>query len=197
MIISSTLLQTSLNFRKSLGLHNRAYLVFGHGCTTINFNRIMIILRWFSSLLNTTRKVCLPPSLSISMAPRFIFSQLSATWASPSIRISLSSSMSPAPVKSAILNYVELILSVTTCHKMFSRHWSLLLSCPELITAILHSLAVLSSSFTNLKKFRTTLQGSSVELLSLIIYLPSFTLFTGFLLNKELNTNSFSLPLNL
>ena len=77
------------------------------------------------------------------------------------------------------------------------RHWSLLLSCPELITAILHSLAVLSSSFTNLKKFRTTLQGSSVELLSLIIYLPSFTLFTGFLLNIELNTNCFSLPLNL
>ena len=42
-----------------------------------------------------------------------------------------------------------------------------------------------------------SLQGSSVELLSLITYLPSFTLFTGFLLNKELNTNCFSLPLNL
>ena len=73
----------------------------------------------------------------------------------------------------------------------------LLLSCPELITAIPYSLAVLSSSFTNFKKFRTTLQGSSVELLSLITYLPSFTLFTGFLLNKELNTNCFSLPFNL
>ena len=47
------------------------------------------------------------------------------------------------------------------------------------------------------KKFRTMLQGSSVELLSLITYLPSFTLFTGFLLNKELNRNCFSLPLNL
>ena len=36
-----------------------------------------------------------------------------------------------------------------------------------------------------------------VELLNLIIYLPSFTLLTGFLLNKELNTNCFSLPINL
>ena len=128
---------------------------------------------------------------------RFIFLQLSAAWALPSTRISLFSNMSPAPVKSAILNCVESILSVTTCHKMLSRHWSLLLSCPESITAIPYSLAVLSSSFTNSKKFRTTLQGSSVELQSLITYLPSFTLFTGFLLNKELNTNCFSLPLNL
>ena len=48
-----------------------------------------------------------------------------------------------------------------------------------------------------LKKIRTMLQGSSVELLSSITYPPSFTLFTGFLLNKELNTNCFSLPLNL
>ena len=32
---------------------------------------------------------------------------------------------------------------------------------------------------------------------TLITYLLSFTLFTGFLLNKELNTNCFSLPLNL
>ena len=43
----------------------------------------------------------------------------------------------------------------------------------------------------------TSIQGSSVELLSLITYLPSFTLFTGFLLNKELNTNCFSLPVTL
>ena len=35
--------------------------------------------------------------------------------------------MSPVPVKSAILNSVESILSITTCHKMLSRHWSLLL----------------------------------------------------------------------
>ena len=61
----------------------------------------------------------------------------------------------------------------------------------------LYFVSVLSSSFTNFKKFRTMLQDSSVELLSLITYLPSFTLFTGFLLNKELNTNCFSLPLNL
>ena len=110
------------------------------------------------------------------MEPRFIFLHLSATWALPPTRISLFSNMSPAPVKSAISNCVESIPSVTTCHKMLSRHWFLLLSCPELITAIPYSLAVLSSSFTNFKKFRTMLRGSSVELLSLITYLPSFTL---------------------
>ena len=169
--------------------------MFRHGCTTINF--IWILIRWFSSLLNITRKACLSLSLSIWMEPRFIFPHLSATWALPSTRISLFSNMSAAPVKSAILNCVESILFVTTCHKMLSKHWFLLLSCPKLITAIPYSLAVLSSPFTNFKKFRTTLQGSSVELLSLIAYLPSFTLFTGFLLNKELNTNCFFLPLNL
>ena len=166
--------------------------MFRHGCTTINFNWILIRQRWFSSLLNTTRKACLSLSLSIWMEPRFIFLQLSATWASPSTRISHFSNMSPAPVKSAILNCVESILYVITCHKMLSRHWSLLFSCPESITAISYSLAVLSSSFTNFRKFRSTLQGSSVELPSLITYLPSFTLFTGFLLNKELNINCFS-----
>ena len=168
-----------------------------HGCTTINFNWILIRQISFSSLLNTTRKACLSLSLSTWMEPRFIFLQQSATWASPSSKISLFSNMSPAPVKSAIFNCVESILSVTTCHKMLSRHWSLLLSCPESITAIPYSLAVISSSFTNFKKFRTTLQDSSVELLSLITDLPSFTLFTGFLLNKELNKNCFSLPLTL
>ena len=178
---------------KSLGLHNRAHLMFRHGSTAINFIR----QRWFSSLLNTTRKVCLSLSLLIWMEPQFIFLQLSPTWVSPSTRISFFSNMSPTLVNSAILNCVESILSVTTCHKMLSRYWSLLLSCPESFTAILCLLAVLSSSFTNFKKFRTTLQGSSVKLLSLIIYLLSFTLFTGFLLNKELNTNCFSLPSNL
>ena len=34
--------------------------------------------------------------------------------------------MSPAPVKSAILNCVESILTVTACHKVLSRYWSLL-----------------------------------------------------------------------
>ena len=123
-----------------------------------------------------TRKACLSLSLSIWMEPPFSFLHLSATWALPSTRISLFSNMFPAPVKSAILNCVGSIPSVTTCHMMLSRHWFLLLSCPELITAISYSLAVLSSSFTNLKKFRTMLQDSSVELLSLITYLPSFTL---------------------
>ena len=166
--------------------------MFRHGCTTINFKWILIRQRWFSSLLNTTKKACLSLSLSIWMEPRFIFLHLSATWA-----LSLFSSMSPAPVKSAVLNCVESIPSVTTCHKMLSRHWFLLLSCPKLITAIPYSLAVLSSSFTNFKKFRTTLKGLSVELLSLITHFPSFTLFTGFLFNNELMTNCLSLPLNL
>ena len=148
--------------------------MFRHGCTTINFNWILIRQRWFSSLLNTTRKACLSLSLSIWMEPRFIFLQLSATWASPSTRISHFSNMSPTPVKSAILNCVESILCVTTYHKMLSRHWSLLFSCPESITAISYSLAVLGSSFTNFKKFRTTLQGLSVELLSPITYLPYY-----------------------
>ena len=77
---------------------------------------------------------------------------MSATWALPSTRISLFSNMSPAPVKSAILNSVESTPSVTTCHKMLSRHRFLLLSCPELITAIPYSLAVLSSSIHKLQK---------------------------------------------
>ena len=62
--------------------------MFRHGCTTINFNWILIRLRWFSSLLNTTRKACLSLSLSIWMEPRFNFLHLSATWALPSTRIS-------------------------------------------------------------------------------------------------------------
>ena len=93
--------------------------------------------------------------------------------------------------------YFELHRINSICHYLSQdalKTLILLLSCPESITAIPYSLAVLSSSCTNFKKFRTTLQGSSVELLSFIIYLPSFT---GFLLNKELNTNCFSLPLNL
>ena len=81
--------------------------MFRHGCTTIKFNWILIRQRWFSSLPNTTRKACLSLSLSIWMEPRFIFLQLSATWVLPSTRISLFSNMSPAPVKSAILNCVE------------------------------------------------------------------------------------------
>ena len=48
-----------------------------------------------------------------------------------------------------------------------------------------------------LQKVQKNAARLNVELLSLITYLPSFTLFTGFLLNKELNTNCFSLPLNL
>ena len=73
MITSSTFLPNSLNFRKSLGLHNRAYLMFRHGCTTTSFNWILIRPRWFASLLNTTRKTCLSLSLWTWLEPRLIF----------------------------------------------------------------------------------------------------------------------------
>ena len=116
--------------------------------------------------------------------------------ASPSPE-SLFSSMSPALVKSATLNCTESHLSIITHHKMLSKHWSLCLSCPESNTAILYLLAVRSNLITNFRKFKSTLQGSSVKLLSLMTYFLSFTSFTGFLLNKELNTNCFSLPSNL
>ena len=162
-----------------------------HGYITINFNWILLRQRWFGSLLNITSKACLSLSVLNCMEPPFIFLQLSSIWASPSTIISLFSSLSPATVKPAILNCAEWILSVTTCHKMLSRHWSqtffLLFFRLESITAILYSLAVLRNSFINSKKFRTTLQGSSVKFLRLIIYLPSFTLFTGILVNKKLN----------
>ena len=74
--------------------------------------------------------------------------------------------------------------TVVTCHVSQCHHFGNIAN-------------LISRALMNFKKFRTMLQGSSVELLSLITYLPSFTLFTGFLLNKELNTNCFSLPLNL
>ena len=38
MITSSTFLPTPLTFRKSSWLHNCGYLMFRHGCTTINLN---------------------------------------------------------------------------------------------------------------------------------------------------------------
>ena len=56
---------------------------------------------------------------------------------------------------------------------------------------------VLEQLIHRLQKVQNNLQGSYVELLNLIRYLLSFTPCTGFLLNKELNTNCFSLPLNL
>ena len=118
--------------------------MFRHGCTAINFKWFLIRLRWFSSLLNTTRRACLSLSLSIWIEPWFIFLQLSTTWAAPSTRISLFSSMSPAPVKSASLNCIGSILSIATCHKMLSRHFclsriddycsSVLTGCPKLLT---------------------------------------------------------------
>ena len=197
MITSSTFLPTPLNFRKSLGLHNRAYLMFRHGCTTVSFNWILIRQRSFSLLLNKPEKpvspfLCRPewnldssffscPQLDRHPRPKSFFS-----------------STSPAPVKSAILNCVESIISVTTCHKMLSRHWSLLLSRQESITAILYSLVVIvAHSQTAKSSERRCKQGLFDEILSLITYLPSFTLFTGFLLNKELNINCFSLTSNL
>ena len=79
VITSSTFLPTSPNFRKLSRLQNRAYLMFRHGCTTIDFNWIPMRQGWFSSLLNTTRKACSSLSLSMWMEPRFIFLQPSAT----------------------------------------------------------------------------------------------------------------------
>ena len=90
--------------------------------------------------------------LSIWMELRFISLQLSAAWASPSTRISLFINMSPAPVKSVILNCLEPLLCVTTCHNMPSKHWSLPLPYPESITTTLYTLAVLSNLFTNFRK---------------------------------------------
>ena len=87
MIASPTFLPTSLNFKKSLGLHNRAYLMFRHGCTTKNFNRIPVRQNILITSLSTTRKACLSLSLSIWMEPRFIFLQPSANWGLPSTRI--------------------------------------------------------------------------------------------------------------
>ena len=171
--------------------------MFRYGCTTIDFNWILIRQRWFSSLLNTTRKACLSLSLLIWMEPWFIFLQLFATWALPSTRISFQQHVS----RTCQICYFELCRINSICHYLSQDALKTLISafvlsridyCNSLLAGcpkqLIHKLK---------KKFRTMLQGSSVELLSLITYLPSFTLFTGFLMNKELTTNCFSLPLYL
>ena len=168
--------------------------MFRHGCTTINFNLILIRQRWLSSLLNTTRKAFLSLSLSIWMEPRFIFLQLSATWASPSTRISFQQPVS----RTCQICYLELrrINSIRRCLSQVAFKTlisafvlsridycnSLLASCPKLL---IHKLQKVQNDAARLI-CRTPKS-----------YLPSFTLFTGFLLIKFFNTNYFSLPLNL
>ena len=113
------------------------------------------------------------------MEPRFIFLQLSATWALPSTRISLFSS-------TCQIWYLELRRISSIRHYLSQDALKTLISalaCPESITAIPYTLAVLSSSFTNFKKVQNNAARLTC-LISLIIYLPSFKLFTGFLLNK-------------
>ena len=144
----------------------------------------LIRQRWFSSLLNTDRKPVCP-----------ILCQ--SEW-----NLYSSFFICPQPVSRTCqicyfelrrINFIRHYLSQDALKTLISAFVlsridycnSLLAGCPK---QLIHKFK---------KKFRTMLQSSSVELLSLIIYLPSFTLFTGFLLNKELNTNCFSLPLNL
>ena len=103
------------------------------GVTWQSQNPVCLFLCWSKWNLNSSVFNC--PQLWLHPCPESLFS----------------AACFPAHVKSAILNCVESILSGTICHKMLSRHWSLLLSCPESITTILDSLAVLSNSFRNFK----------------------------------------------
>ena len=99
--------------------------------------------------------------------------------------------------QSCYLELVESISSVTTCHKILSRHWFLLLS----LSRIDYCNSLLAGCPKQLIDKLQKVQNNAARLIcrtpKLITYLPSFTLFTGFLLNKELNTNCFSLPFNL
>ena len=171
--------------------------MFRHGCTTINFNWILIRQRWFSSLLNTTRKACLSPSLSIWMEPRFIFLQLSATWASPSTRISL---FRQHVSRTCQICYFELRRINFICHYLSQDALKTLISA-FVLSRIDYCNSLLAGCpkqlIHKLQKVQNNAARLTVELISLITYLPSFTLFTGFLWSKELNTNCFSLPLNL
>ena len=168
--------------------------MFRHGCTTINFNWSLIRQRWFSSLLNTTGKACLSLSLSIWMEPQLIFLQLSATWASPSTRISFQQHVSctcqicclELRRINSIRHYLsqDALETLTSAFVLSRIHYcnSLLASCPK---QLIHKLQKVQNNAARLI-CRTPKS-----------YLPSFTLFTGFLLIKFFNTNYFSLPLNL
>ena len=96
--------------------------------------------------------------------------------------------MSPAPVKSAVRHYMsqDALKTLTSAFVLSRIDYcnSLPAGCPKQLVQ-------------KLQKVQKNAARLNVELLSLITYLPSFTLFTGFLLNKELNKNCFSLPLNL
>ena len=131
------------------------------------------------------------------MEPRFIFLQLSATWALPSARISFQQHVS----RTCQICYSDLRRINSICHYLSQDALKTLISAFVLsrIDYCNFPLAGCPKQFIHKlqKKFRTTLQGSSVELLMLVTYLPSFTLFTGVLLNKELYSNCLSLSLNL
>ena len=171
--------------------------MFRHGCTTINFNWILIRQRWFSSLLKATRKACLSLSLLIWMEPQFIFLQLSANLG---VTLDQNLSFQQHVSRASQICYFELrrinsirhYLSQDALKTMISAFVlpridycnSLLAGCPK---QLIHKLQKVQNNAARLI-CRTPKS---------ITYLPSFTLFTGFLLNKELNANCFSLPLNL
>ena len=158
----------------------------------------MIRQSWFSLLLNTTRK-SLSPLFSVDLNGTPI--HLSSTVRNLGVTLDQNLSIQQHVSRAWQICYFELrrinsirhYLSHDALKTLISAFVlsridycnSLLAGCPK---HLIHKLK---------NKFRTMLRGSSVELLSLITYLLSFTLFTGLLLNKGLNTNCFSLPLNL
>ena len=194
MITSSSFLPIYLNFRKSLGLYYCAYLLFRHGCTTVNFNWILIRQRWFSSLLNTTRKACLSFLCWSKWNLDSSYFNCLLLRCHPRPESLFSAAWSPAPVKSAILNCIESVLSIATCHKMLSRRWSLLLSCPE---------SICNSLYTGCPEWLIhKLQKVQNNAARLICQTPKSDHISPILHQlpveqRILNKNCFSLPLNL
>ena len=173
--------------------------MFRYGCTTVNFNWSLIRQRWCSSRLNTARKACLSLCLSIWMEPRFVFLQLSATWALPSTRISFQQHVS----RTCQICYFELRRINSIRHYLSQDALKTLISA-FVLSRIDYCNSLLAGCPKQLIHKLQKVQNNAARLICrtpkfdrLITYLPSFTLFTGFLLNKELNTNCFSLPLNL
>ena len=165
--------------------------MFRHGCTTINFNWILIRQLILITSKHNQKRLSLPfsvdlngTSIHLSSSVRNLgvisFQQhVSRTCQICCFELrrinSIHHYLSQDAVKTLIPAFV--LSRIEYCN-------SPLAYCPK---QLIHKV----------QKDQNKVQGSSVELLSLITYLPSFTRFTGFLLNKELNTNCFSLPLNL
>ena len=137
--------------------------------TTRKFNWILMRQRWFSSLLKTTRKACLSLSLSIWMELRFIFLLLSAAWVSPLNKISLFL----AACLPHLSNLLSLISSrINSIHHCLSQNaFKTLISAvvPSRIDVLQFSTCWLSLATHSQTSKSLTLQGSSVESLSLII----------------------------